>query len=61
MFSSGYYDKRVIEVTGCYAVPFSELRPTPDADEEPKIDMEFSNRMYEMAQKALPAEIPVGW
>ncbi len=51
----GYYDKRVIEITGCYAVPYSE------AKEEPEINVQYNKDMYDMTQRAVPTEVPVGW
>lgn len=51
----GFYDKRVIEITGCFAVPFSE------AKDEPEINVAYNKDMFEMIQRAVPTEIPVGW
>ncbi len=45
----------MIEVTGCYSVPFSEAKG------DPEMNTSFNNDMFEAIRKAQNAGVPVGW
>jgi hypothetical protein len=52
----GFYEKNVIQVTDCYAIPF---RVTPGG--MPEIDDAFNREMYHAARRTTPSEQMVGW
>ncbi|MFH4982470.1 hypothetical protein AB6A40_009179 [Gnathostoma spinigerum] len=52
----GFYEKNVIQVTNCYAIPFSEQK-----EDTPELDDGFNQSMLQMMRRATPSEQPVGW
>jgi len=52
----GFYEKNAVQVTNCYAIPFSEQK-----DEAPELDDGFNQQMLHMMKRASPTEGPVGW
>lgn len=51
----GFYEKDAVQVTNCFAIPFSELR------DDLEIDDSFNQQMIQMLKRAAPTEQPVGW
>jgi len=52
----GSYEKNAVQVTNCYAIPFSEQN-----EEAPELDVSFNQSMLAMMKRASPTEAPVGW
>lgn len=52
----GFYEKNAIQVTNCYAIPFSEQK-----EDTPELDDGFNQTMLMMMKRATPSEQPVGW
>jgi translation initiation factor 3 subunit F len=52
----GFYEKNVIQVTDCYAIPF---RVTQGG--MPEVDDSFNREMYHAARRTTPSEQMVGW
>ncbi|KHN70763.1 Eukaryotic translation initiation factor 3 subunit F [Toxocara canis] len=52
----GFYEKNAIQVTNCYAIPFSEQK-----EDTPELDDGFNQSMLQMMKRATPSEQPVGW
>lgn len=52
----GFYEKNAIQVTNCYAIPFSEQK-----EDTPELDDGFNQSMMSMMKRATPSEQPVGW
>lgn len=53
----GFYEKNVVQVTNCYAIPFREA---PDG-QTPEINDSFNQQMWQVAKRAAPSETIVGW
>ncbi|KAK6733940.1 hypothetical protein RB195_017608 [Necator americanus] len=51
----GFYEKDAVQVTNCFAIPFSESR------DDLEIDDSFNQQMIQMLKRAAPTEQPVGW
>ncbi|KIH61837.1 dynamin family protein [Ancylostoma duodenale] len=51
----GFYEKDAVQVTNCFAIPFSELR------DDLELDDSFNQQMIQMLKRAAPTEQPVGW
>ncbi|CAI5456032.1 unnamed protein product [Caenorhabditis angaria] len=51
----GFYEKGIVQVTNCYAIPFKE------DPEHPEIDDKFNKMMLSIHEQATPHEQPVGW
>lgn len=51
----GFYEKDVVQVTNCYAIPFRE------AADMPEINDQFNKQMYQVCKRAAPSEQVVGW
>ncbi|VDK27958.1 unnamed protein product [Anisakis simplex] len=52
----GFYEKNAIQVTNCYAIPFSEQK-----EDTPELDDGFNQSMLQIMKRATPSEQPVGW
>lgn len=52
----GFYEKNAIQVTNCYAIPFSEQK-----EDTPELDDGFNQSMLQMMKRSTPSEQPVGW
>jgi len=52
----GYYEKNVIRVTNCYAIPFRDA-----GVETPEINDSFNRQMLAASKRAFPNEQIVGW
>uniref|UniRef100_A0A915EHL3 JAB1/MPN/MOV34 metalloenzyme domain-containing protein n=1 Tax=Ditylenchus dipsaci TaxID=166011 RepID=A0A915EHL3_9BILA len=48
----GFYEKNVVQVTNCYAIPFREA---PDG-QTPEINDSFNQQMWQVAKRAAPSE-----
>ncbi|XP_025085872.1 eukaryotic translation initiation factor 3 subunit F-like isoform X1 [Pomacea canaliculata] len=51
----GVYDKGVVEVTNCFAVPHNE------SEDEVAVDIDYARSMYELHRKVNSSETIVGW
>ncbi|KAL3110149.1 hypothetical protein niasHT_015752 [Heterodera trifolii] len=52
----GFYEKNVVQVTSCYAVPFRET-----SDDIPEINDALNRQMWHMSKRTSPSEQIVGW
>uniref|UniRef100_A0A914HYZ0 Dynamin-like GTPase OPA1, mitochondrial n=1 Tax=Globodera rostochiensis TaxID=31243 RepID=A0A914HYZ0_GLORO len=52
----GFYEKNVVQVTSCYAVPFRET-----SDDIPEINDALNRQMWQMSKRTSPSEQIVGW
>jgi len=52
----GFYEKNVVRITNCYAIPFRD-----SGVETPEINDSFNRQMWAVSKRAFPTEQIVGW
>ena len=52
----GFYEKNVVQITNCYAIPFREAY-----DDILEINDNFNQQMWQVAKRSAPTEQIVGW
>jgi len=53
----GFYEKNVVQVTNCYAIPYREVLD----GQQPEISDTFNKEMWQVSKRAAPTESIVGW